>query len=197
MFDDPAVLRLTLDTNCLIALDENREPDATCLRLLLVKHAAGRVHLQLVATSASERQLTGPYLDNFSKFRERLETLGLGHLPLLLPIAVADVSYLDWCILADEDDVRLLDDIYRTLFPGQPLSLQDALSQASKEADLRAVEHKWRNRELDVHALWCHLHYGGDAFVTSDKNFHKKQGQLARFGSPLILTPCQAGTRIA
>jgi hypothetical protein len=92
--------------------------------------------------------------------------------------------------------VRLLDDIYRTLFPGQPISLQEAISRAGTEADLGAVEHKWRNRELDVHALWCHLHYGGDIFVSSDKNFHKKKDQLTRFGSPLIFTPCQADARV-
>lgn len=189
-------MKLTLDTNCIIALDETREPEATCLRSLLHKHNAGKVHLQLIATSASERQSRGPYLDNFSKFRTRLDSLGLGHLPLLVPLMVLDVSYLDWCMLASEDDLLLLEDIHKTLFPGQPYSFQDALAKAGANANPASVEHKWRNRSLDVHALWCHLHYGGDLFVTSDKNFHKKQRALAKYGSPVILDPCQADIRI-
>lgn len=186
------MLKLTLDTNCIIAIDEGREPEASCLRSLVKKHDAGKVHLQLVATSASERQSSGPYLDNFAKFRDRLDAIGLGHLPLLLPLMVLDVSYLDWCILADDQDLVMLREIHNTLFPGQPYEFQDALSIAGESVDLSTVEHKWRNRALDVHALWCHLHNNGDIFVTSDKNFQRKQAWLARFGSIQILDPCRA-----
>jgi hypothetical protein len=186
------VLKLTLDTNCIIAIDEGRQPQADCLRSLIKKHDAGKVHLQLVATSASERQSSGPYLDNFDKFRDRLNSIGLSHLQLLLPLMVFDVSYLDWCVLADDQDLRMLEDIHNVLFPGQPYILQDALTLADATVDSDTVERKWRNRALDVHALWCHLRYNGDVFVTSDKNFHRKQTSLATFGPVQILDPCQA-----
>lgn len=186
------MLKLTLDTNCIIAIDEDRQPEAGSLRSLIKKHDAGKVYLQLVATSASERQSSGPYLDNFGKFRDRLNSIGLGHLQLLLPLMVFDVSYLDWCVLADDQDLRMLEDIHSVLFPGQPYILQDALALADKTVDPDAVEQKWRNRALDVHALWCHFRYNGDVFVTSDKNFHRKQASLARFGPVQVLAPCQA-----
>jgi hypothetical protein len=51
------MLKLTLDTNCIVALDENREPAANSLRRLLAAHAAGTAQLRLVANSASERGL--------------------------------------------------------------------------------------------------------------------------------------------
>ena len=191
-----SLMKLTLDTNCIIALDENREPAATCLRSLLHKHSLGKVQLQLIATSGSERQSRGPYLDNFGKFKERLDYLGLGHLPLLFPLLVLNVSYLDWCIIASEEDLILLEDIHKTLFPEQPYHLHDVLAMARPNVDASVMEHKWRNRLLDVHALWCHLRYGGDIFVTSDKNFHKKQAMLTKYGSTVILNPCQADTQM-
>lgn len=186
------MLKLTLDTNCIIAIDEGRQPEADCLRALVKKYDSGKLHLQLVATSASERQSSGPYLDNFGKFRDRLNSIGLGHLQLLLPLMVLDVSYLDWCVLADDQDLRMLEDIHNALFPGKPYILQDALALANATVDADTVERKWRNRALDVHALWCHLRYNGDIFVTSDKNFHRKQASLAIFGPVQILDPCQA-----
>jgi hypothetical protein len=45
-----------------------------------------------------------------------------------------------------------------------------------------------------VQALWCHIHYGGDVFVTSDDNFHSQQKRqpLAALGAAIILRPCDA-----
>lgn len=192
-----SLLKLTLDTNCIIALDEGRQPEAACLRSLLHKHDAGKVQLQLIATSASERQSRGPYLDNFSKFCTRLDALGIGHLPLLIPVLILDVSYVDWSMLADDKDLPVFEDIHSTLFPKQPYHLQDALAKAGPNADRVAIEHKWRNRQLDVHALWCHFHYKGDIFVTSDRNFHRKQESLQKFGATLILDPCRADGRVS
>jgi hypothetical protein len=80
------------------------------------------------------------------------------------------------------------------LFPGQPFDLQDALTAAGSQADPEVIERKWRNRQLDVAALWCHLHYDGDIFVTSDQVFYKKTKQvpLAKLGADRILRPCDA-----
>jgi hypothetical protein len=77
------VLKLTLETNCIVALDEDRQPEAGCLRSLLQMHAAGVTQLRIAGSSASERQTGLTYLANFSKFRARLEALGLDHLERL------------------------------------------------------------------------------------------------------------------
>jgi hypothetical protein len=188
------VLRFTLDHNCIVDIDENRQPKAGCLRALLAKHDAGDIDVRLVATSASERQQRGPYLENFGQFRDRLAVLGLGHLELLAPICVVDVSYLDWCIVAGPEDIALLERIHSVLFPGHAFDLQDALASAGTNADPAVIEGKWRNHALDVDALWCHLHYDGDIFVTSDTDFLKPygRGDLAQFGPIRILHPCDA-----
>jgi hypothetical protein len=188
------MLTFTLDSNCIVDIDEGRQPNAGCLRTLLARHDAGEVSMQLVATSASERQRGGPYLENFGQFQERLAALGLGHLQLLAPVGKADVSYADWCVAAGPDDISLLKQIHGVLFPGTAYELHAALATAGPGADPEAIERKWRNRALDVDALWCHIRYGGDVFVTNDDAFFKmtKRGPLAKLGAPRILRPCDA-----
>jgi hypothetical protein len=190
------MLKFTLDHNCIVALDENREPEARCLRSLLAKHEAGTVDVRLVATSASERQQHGPYLKSFGEFRARLTALGLGHLELLAPVLTVDVSYVDWSIVAGEDDVTLLKRIHSVLFGGHPFDLQDALAAAGGWGVGQVIEQKWRRRALDVDALWCHIYYKGDIFVTSDAVFFKqsKREPLAKLGAVRILRPCDAAS---
>ena len=69
----------TLDTNCLIAV-ANNEPAAGAVRALADAHTAGRADVAVVAMSASEKQQGGHYIRNFAVFRDRLVSLGLGHL---------------------------------------------------------------------------------------------------------------------
>jgi hypothetical protein len=56
------------------------------------------------------------------------------------------------------------------------------------------MEATWRNHKCDVLAMWCHIHYGGDVFVTTDRNFMKasKQQRLEALGAREIQTPCGA-----
>jgi len=61
-----SVRKFTLDTNCLIAIDEGR-PAATAVRALADAHLAGTAHVAVVAMSASEKQQHGSYLRNFDE----------------------------------------------------------------------------------------------------------------------------------
>jgi len=187
------VLALTLDTNCIVSLDEGREPDATCIRRLIALNDQGKTKLMLPSSSASERQRDLTYLTNFDQFAARIEALGLGHLQRLLPPLTLHVSYLDNAVLADDDDVGLLDRINQALFPGQPLELSQILDGLTDEADRRKAEGRWRNRLMDVHALWCHISCGGDIFVTTDRNFFKRLNALTAIHPSLsIKEPCDA-----
>ena len=51
-------MNVTLDTNCIIALEENR-PTAPFLRHLISLHDAKTISLRVVAISASERKPDG------------------------------------------------------------------------------------------------------------------------------------------
>ena len=189
------MLKFTLDHNCIVDLDEER-PAAPYLRALLARHDAGEVSVRLVATSASERQLSGPYLENFGQFQDRLAVLGLGHLELLAPVFVIGVSYLDWGVAAGPESISLLERIHSVLFPQEAFEFQDVLAAAGPEADTQVIEQKWRRRALDVHALWCHIHYDGDIFVTRDDVFFRqsKRQPLASLGAARILRPSDAAT---
>src|SRR5262245_27959693 len=81
-----ALLTFTLDTNCIIAVDENRS-EAEAVRQLALAHRNKLASVGLVAISASERQRDGANLQNFDEFKKRLESLGLGDLDLLEPMA--------------------------------------------------------------------------------------------------------------
>jgi hypothetical protein len=116
-----------------------------------------------------------PYLRDFGDFQIRVAPLGLRHLELLTPILTLDVSFLGWSILAADEDIALMEQLHRVLFPGRPFHFKDTIAAAGPRADPDIIERKWRNRLLDVQALWCHIHHGGDVFVTSDGRLHSQQ----------------------
>ena len=73
------LLRFTLDTNCLIDLDEGR-PNAPYVRQPVDAHPNG-AHVAYVAISASEKQQGGRgQLKLFEEFHDRLKRLGVAHL---------------------------------------------------------------------------------------------------------------------
>ena len=88
----------TLDTNCIIDIAENR-PAAGAVRTLADAHA-GRADVAVVAMSASEKQQGGHYIRNFAVFRDRLVSLGLGHLNVILPMGYWGISVLGALSLA-------------------------------------------------------------------------------------------------
>jgi hypothetical protein len=96
----------TLDTNCLIDVEESR-PAVGAIRALAAAHAAGVADVAVIAMSASERQKDGNRIHNFSEFESRLATLGLSHLSILLPMMYWDISFWDRGLWSDDAMVDL------------------------------------------------------------------------------------------
>ncbi|WEY40681.1 hypothetical protein [Paraburkholderia sp. SUR17] len=164
------MLRLTLDTNAIVAIEEDR-PAASAIRQLVNAHAQGRIDVALVAISASEKQRAGE-IENFGIFRERLARLKLDHLSLLMPIAYFDLTFWDWSFFSNEAMIELETKIHGVLFPNKALLPPEGTPQLP--CDQRPDEYwKWRNRKCDVLALWSHIYAGRDVFLTSDANFRK------------------------
>jgi hypothetical protein len=186
------MLTFTLDTNCLIAIDEGR-PEAAAVRALADAHAVGTAHVAVVAMSASERQQHGSYLHDFKDFRGRLIDLGLSHLDILEPMCYFDITFFDWCLFSDRHMVALESQIHEILFPNVEFIWQDyccvtGLDQKSSPTG------RWRNCKCDVQAIWSHIQNKRDVFVTSDGNFHisaKKAGLIA-LGAKQIECPHRA-----
>lgn len=188
------MLTFSLDTNCIIAIDANRA-EASSVRALADAHASGTADVRLVAISASERQKSGDQLEMFSEFPKRMASLGLGHLPLLLPMMDPSVrTYWGDCLWPDEQMVLLERELHEVLFPGIPHFWQDCCDKHGIEPELTTIDRKWKNVKCDVLAIWSHVFFKRQVFVTTDTNFHKasKKSKLIELGAGRIETPASA-----
>lgn len=176
------LLRVTLDTNCIIALEEAR-PLSTDLKNLLELRGS-KVRIQVSAMGASEKQAPNGWADNFSVFTDKLANVGLQDSVLLWPLRVWGITF-HGADLWGEDESGLDDELHRILFPRIPKELDLPM-----QADAAAVG-KWRNARCDVQSLWCHAQSEGAIFVTSDGNFHKetKHSRLESLCKCLIRRP--------
>jgi hypothetical protein len=179
------VPKLDLDTSNLIHLERER-PDAVHVRRLMQLHEDGRVVLRLIAASASEKQPDGSSLSTFQDFAAWVQRLGLGDLEILKPIGVWDITYWDWGVWGDGDGplARLYEGIGKALFPGT----------WGVDGEVG------RNKICDVLMMWSHIHYGGDAFVTSNTDDFMRPSRreaLTALGAGELLTPRDAVARYA
>lgn len=188
--------RVTLDTNALIDLEaatlgvgERREREDALL-WLADAHRRKRILLLVPAISASERQQNGGDIANFADFLARVERAGIPDAEILRPLLRLGLGYWDWCVLTDEDGARLERQIHDVLFPPGDFEQADYL-RARGLADDGQIDPDWRNRRCDVLALWSHIQYAGDLFVTSDTNFHRpgKREALLALGARAIMRP--------
>ena len=69
-------MRFTLDTNCIIDLEEG-SGEASALLRIVEAHSAGRIIVQVAGISASEGQPGGGYAPTFTPFRDKLQATGL------------------------------------------------------------------------------------------------------------------------
>lgn len=183
------MLKLTLDMNCLIDLDNHEPRDGTeHVQRLVKKSLEQEVDLAICASCASERQIGGSHLTNFSDFNKRLKLAELDHITLLRPIGVIGMSFIGYSLYAKPEHLERENEIFRTLFPASSPSWAEtaALAGLSKDARDSKAYRDWRNKKCDAQAFWAHEHNARDVFVTSDGNFSK------RFPDGWILTPAQA-----
>jgi hypothetical protein len=183
----------TLDSNCIISIDEGGQ-DAALLRRLTGAHAAGKAQVAVVAIAAAEKQRTGSYLDNFDAFRDRLAALDLARLEILKPLACFNISFSGWCIEADDAMAALEREIHDILFPQSEFSWQDFAYANDLDPDSLSPYGDWRSRKCAVLEIWSHIHHKRDVFVTADDEFHKpaKKAALFALGAGQIERPAQA-----
>ena len=189
------MLSFTLDTNCIVAIDESRA-EAAAVRRLADAHANGTADVAIAASSASERQQDQSYLRTFVPFQQRLEKLGLTHLPLIHPLLYANIGFWEYTEWGTPAGGELERQIHCILFPSHPYDYTD-LPEAERAQAADDPNHpadsvrKWRNRMCDVQALWTHIHQNRDVFVTADNNFHAraKGAALRMIGAGRIETP--------
>jgi len=188
-------VKITLDTNCIIDLERNR-PAAASLRALIDASRQGQVELAVAAISASEKMQSGDYLTNFSEFEERLEQVGLSGARILEPIGIWGVTFWGHFLWSDDSVARLFEEIHAILFPNIPFDYE--AYRSTRKLPPGDLDPHWRNAICDDLALWCHIYYTRDAFLTSDANFHKqsKKPKLVAIGAREILRPEELARRM-
>jgi hypothetical protein len=186
------MVNVTLDMNCIIDL-ENRKGAATDVESLIKIHENGQIRLRVVAISASEEKPDGTYASNFSEFKNRIAAIGLGSTEVLKPLGYFDITYVDWCVVADKNGpmTNLERKIHETLFPEIQFLYREFCRKNGIDINSRPIDHRWRNPKCDVLSLWSHIYYGSGIFVTMDTNFHKpmKKRALIALGAGQILKP--------
>ena len=188
-------MNITLDTNCIIDLGQNG-PAAALLKGLIEASRQHQVELAVAAISASEKMQSGDYLTNFSVFEELMEQVGLGGARILEPIGIWGVTFWGHFLWSDDSMVRLFEEIHAILFPNIPFDY-DAY-RSTRKLPPGELDSHWRNALCDDLAMWCHVHYARDVFLTNDGNFHKqsKKPKLVALGAKEILRPKELAQRI-
>lgn len=190
-------MTVTLDTNCVVDLEQRNEHHEA-LRRLAAKHEAGHLDLQVSGIIASERLRVGGYANSFALFSQRVAALSVRPIAILRPIGRWNITFWDHGLWVDDKMVAVEEKIHSILFTQPyrwgPTALAAGLDPNEVPAD--GCEHwrKWRNRLCDSAAMWCHIHHKGDLFVTRDSNFLKpaKRAALEALGAKRIAEPHQA-----
>jgi len=159
-------------------------------------HDNRKINLRVVAISASERKPDGKYASNFAEFKEKIAAVGLAHVEILKPIGYVGITFLDWCLRADDQLVNLERKIHEILFPKIDFLYEDFCRKHGLDPVTGEIDYRWRNPKCDVLALWSHIHYGSGIFVTRDGNFHNNKAALIAHVVGDILTPKNVVARL-
>jgi len=186
-------MNVTLDTNCIIALEKN-EAEASFVRELLSLHDSHTINVRVVAISASERKQDGTYAVGFHEFTHKLAAVGLGQVEILPTLAYPGMAFPNWCYPTGGEPTSLERNIHEILFPTTVFENRDYRTRVLNDPTSDTGDPQWRNKKCDVLVLWSHIHFHGNIFVTSDNNFRSvsKKGQLIALGAGAILTPQEA-----
>lgn len=200
-------MRVTFDWNCVIEVEEGR-PQAQAVRELVQQHQLGRLEVALLATSASENM--PPSVANEGRrfprtarlFKDRIDRLGWGELPIVSMPAIYGLTYHDFANNvgdgeAFERDFSALWKVIAPNFPRKPEAHLLAGEQMNDEMIQSPKLAKWRNIWCDVMSAYSHIQAGRDVFVTlNTRDFQRKSEALASLGMTDICDPKETLRRL-
>ncbi len=114
-------MKLTLDWNCVIEVEENR-PQASYVSGLVNAHRNGEFEVALLAASASENTKSKLFPGNAGIFKKRIKQLGWDDLPLVPMPAIFGLSYWDFSFVIGDGDIfeRDRDALWQIIAPKIP-----------------------------------------------------------------------------
>ena len=189
-------MRLTLDTNCLINL-ENRTSQHESVRALIEAHRARRVVVCVPAMAASENQRGGKRRSSYKEFEAWLQQIDAAGLNEIKPMGYWGIAFWNHAVYSGPESKAQERAIHDILHPDVLPSYADFCAQRGIDPLIRPQDRHWLNAKCDVQALWSHIHAGNDVFVTEDRGFLRAQrkAQLIALGAGHITTPDEAVAR--
>jgi hypothetical protein len=183
-------MKFTLDTNCIIDFEEKRIGWQN-IDAMIQKIARNGYSIAVLGISASEKRQNSLAPVGIDNFRNRVETIGLGGAAVLKPLGFWGVTYWDFCVWGGSDSIALHEKIADILFANSPYRYN------KPDAD-EVYRRKHINQICDAQALWAHITYRRDVFVTGDNNFHSKAKKqaLLKLGAQQIVTTIDAESMI-
>lgn len=186
-------MKVTLDINCIIDLEEGR-PAAPFIQDLISLHKAEKINLRVTAISGAERQPDGTYPDSFMTFKQKVAATGLDVLEIFPNLAYLGMAFVGLCYTVGEETAEFERQIHEILFPTIEFDYTEYCKRLGIDPAHDEVDPRWRNAKCDVLTMWGHIRFEGDIFVTSDENFHKqsRKPRLISLGAGKILKPHEA-----
>jgi hypothetical protein len=190
-------MKLTLDWNCVIEVEEQQAQSDEVLELVW-RHRSGHAEVALLAASASENTKSKIFPGNAKIFKERINALGWGDLPLVKMPGVSGLSYFDFAYYVGDgaEYERKMSALWSVIAPKVSRNLSDHLTngQSLRDGAIQSPQlAKWRNSWCDVTSAYCHIHAGRDVFVTNNtRDFQSHADELAKLGMLKIATPADA-----
>jgi hypothetical protein len=184
---------ITLDTNAVIVL-ANNEPDAEYLRQLLDRHRQGLITISVGRITFYEAIPKGASELPHVIAEKRITAAGLNMDRVQLYRAGQNQAYrCQECgaITFDfEIDRGYAVCIHSILAGAKKIDFNYYQYRQRRINDLEEVVQKsWHNHLNDVWGLIEHVSWGGNIFVTSDRDFLKKRDKLAVVVPGKILSP--------
>lgn len=189
-------MKLTLDWNCVIEVEEDR-PQAAHVTDLVARHRQGQFEVALLAASASENSKSKQFPGNASLFKDRVSALGWDDLPIVPMPGIFGLSYWDFCYYVSDRDKfhREMDALWNVIAPKVPKSPSEHLPTETAWTDQALQSEglaKWRNTWCDVISAYSHIYEGRNVFVTNNtRDFQDNSEALSRLGMKHIFTPSE------
>ncbi|WP_068858435.1 hypothetical protein [Perlucidibaca aquatica] len=170
---------ITIDRNILIAALKI-EPTSSLVATIFTAHRDGNIAIAISAANRVEYRVGDEHPQTEEQFLHDCSTGGLDN-PTLLDYP------LDWEMglwessIIDAEGFDLDTRIHAVLFPNLP----NFLSTDQNDKERRRI----RNVRCDVFAIWGHIRFDRDYFITSDQRFLKRKDALVKLGARGICTP--------
>ncbi len=185
--------RLTLDTNCLINL-ENRTSQHKSVRALIDAHRAGKLVACVPAIAASENQPGGMRRTNYKEFQAWLEQLDAADLKEVPPMGYWGIMFWGHGVWSSERARQVERAIHDVLHPRITFEYADYCAEHDLDPAAKPTDRRWLNAKCDVQAMWSHIHAENNAFITEDRRFlrSERRTRLFALGADNIMTPDEA-----